>query len=131
VGRPVVPAVSLVAVLALATVALTVGSLAYWVRADADARGFQRPDRIAAWAVLVSPHLLYYLAVTRRNGERTDPLGRGEHVAGTLALASVTALLVGAVVSPPDPFTQVRYWLGGTAALLPVAYVALSRQGAE
>jgi sec-independent protein translocase protein TatC len=131
VGRPVVPAVSLVAVLALATVALTVASLAYWVRADASARELERPGRLSTWVVLFAPFLLYYVAVTRRNGERTRPLGRAEHVAGTLALASVTALLVGAVVSPPDPFTQVRYWLGGTAALVPVAYVALSRQGAE
>jgi sec-independent protein translocase protein TatC len=125
------PAVSLVAVLAVASFALTVASLAYWVRADASARGLERPGRLSTWVVLFAPFLLYYVAVTRRNGERTRPLGRAEHVAGTLAVASVTALLVGAAISPPDPLSQVRYWLGGTVAVLPVAYVALSRQDAE
>ncbi|WP_135303110.1 hypothetical protein [Haloarcula amylovorans] len=100
---------------------VTVGSVALWVALDAATRDGARPW---LWGLLAIPTysvfpLTRYLL--RRQHERTRPPGRWYVASRTVALGSLVSFLVAAVVSPPDPVTQVYYWLGA----FPVAILVL------
>ncbi|WP_227352707.1 twin-arginine translocase subunit TatC [Haladaptatus salinisoli] len=51
----------------------------------------------------------------------------GEHAVKTVLLALLLAFVAGAVLTPPDPFTQVLYVVPLFLVALPVAHFALKR----
>lgn len=119
------------------TIALSTGlvlsamvSLAGWVSLDARARGSDRPG---VWAVLTLPPLSliglpWYLFYGRaRLGERTASPARLERLIGTWTTAALGALLLGTLVSPPDPLTQTRYIPVAFLVTLPVGYLVVYR----
>lgn len=109
-------------------VGLTGGSVSLWVYLDATARQLSWP---VLWAALSGPvlgMLLYYLAVTRPRHERVRRGGRRERLAGATATACLTAMIAAAVIAPPDPFTQVRYWIGAVVVAAPPAYYLVYRE---
>ena len=94
------------------TVVILVGNLVaigYWARAEAAAR-----DGSALWTfVMLSSGygLVYYVWVryVRNNWEaRSQPADRRERLVTAYSVAVLLAFVVGAFISPPDPFTQVR-----------------------
>ncbi|WP_227375438.1 hypothetical protein [Haladaptatus halobius] len=50
-----------------------------------------------------------------------------EHAVKTVLLALFLALVLGGILSPPDPFTQIFYAIPLFLAMLPVAHFALKR----
>lgn len=94
------------------TVVIFVGNLVaigYWARAEAAAR-----DGSALWTfVMLSSGygLVYYVWVryARNNWEtRSRPADRRERLVTAYSVAVLLAFVVGAFVSPPDPFAQIR-----------------------
>jgi sec-independent protein translocase protein TatC len=100
-------------------------SLGYWAAADATARGSSRPRLVALTTVIPPFGLHYYLFQRRKLGARQHPPSRRERLAMTWTAAGVTAFGLGAVVSPPDPFTQIRYFLGLFPVCLVLAYFTI------
>ncbi|UPM41746.1 DUF7534 family protein [Halocatena salina] len=107
--------------------------LGYWIHADATARG---SDSALSWAIGSVATLLgtvAYFLYRHKIGGRSEPASRRERIAGTVVFAQLFALVLGAKLSPPDPFTQLlqlpplvvvgllpAYWLvwrGGYARL--------------
>jgi cell division protein FtsW (lipid II flippase) len=91
-------------------------SLFYTVAADAKARG---SDAWLSWgitAVFVPFGPGLYLLYRSQIGERTASLTDRERLAGTGSITFLVAFVSGAVLSPPDPFTQLLY----TALSVPV-----------
>ncbi|WP_074654824.1 hypothetical protein [Haloarcula vallismortis] len=114
------------AALAVLVWATTVGSIGLWTYRDARARESRSPVLWAigiVFALLVFPYYLY------RRGSRTHPPERLDHVLVTLASAGVGAFVAGAVLSPPDPISQVYYLPTAFAGLLPAAYLLIYRGG--
>lgn len=84
--------------------ATTVGSIGLWTYRDARARESGSP---VLWAVgLVFALVLFPLYFYLRRPERNTPPARLDRGLATLASSGVSAFLVGAVFSPPDPITQ-------------------------
>lgn len=108
---------------------VTLLSMSYWVSRDAAARGSSSPFLWGVSAALGGIVGLYYLFVYRPGRERSAPPTRGERVAGTVIVADVAAMFVGAFLAPPDPFTQLVWWLRTFVPLLPVAYLLVYRRG--
>ncbi|WP_227353078.1 DUF7534 family protein [Haladaptatus salinisoli] len=74
---------------------------------------------------------LYYFIRYRHLHERQRPPTRGNRIALTLALSSLSTTIASAILAPPDPFTQVLYRLAAFAVALPVAYLLVYRQQPE
>jgi len=102
-------------------------SLGYWAAADATARGSSRPRLVALTTVVPPFGLPYYLFRRRKLGPRQRPPSRRERLAVTWTAAGVTAFVLGALVSPPDPVTQVRYFTVLFPVSLPAAYLLVGR----
>lgn len=101
----------LLAVTIALTVVIYVGflvALAYWARAEAGARS---GSVLSTFLFLhVGYGLVYYVWVRYVQNDwesRTEPADRREQLATAYSIAVLLALVVGAVVTPPDPFTQV------------------------
>ena len=103
-----------------------------WVNFDAHARGSDHPG---FWGVLVPVSgvvLLYYLLWWRRGRSRRYPASKWERAAATVAVAGLAGLVVGSLVSPPDPTSQLTVWPIAFAGCLPVAcWVVRRRFGAS
>lgn len=115
------PVWSVVWVLAVAVI------VSRWVYADARARGSSVP---ALWAVSFLPVVfvqVWYVGVYRRRNERVRPRTSGERWTAVAALAAVLSALVAGIVAPPDPVTQLVYWVPSFVAAVPVSAV-LSRR---
>lgn len=105
-------------------------SLLAWVYRDARARGTDRPWH---WTTLATPPLgvvglPWYLY--RRHGhlpDRIEPPARLDRLLATVVSAGLVAILLGPVLSPPDPFSQIVWLSVGFVALLPPAYVLVYR----
>jgi sec-independent protein translocase protein TatC len=116
------PTLALAAAVALAVVG-AYAALVYWVYSDATARGSERPG---AWAFAVAafaPVLLVYLLRRGAVGDRTDPETDRERLARVLATAVLLSWVVTAVLSPPDPVTQLYYAGGAIAVTVPLGYL--------
>lgn len=110
------------------TTALTAG---IWVSRDAEARGSSIPN-LWGLASVLGPGLVLYpgvLLVSGKFGERRSPPEATDRAAGTWTVAGVAAVLVGAVLSPPDPIAVAFGGLATFAVALPVAYLLVFRRG--
>lgn len=99
-----------------------------WVNFDAHARGSDRPGFWGVLAPVSGVVLLYYLLWWRPGRARRYPPSRWERVAATVAVAGPAGLVVGSLVSPPDPISQLTVWPVAFAGCLPVAYWAVRRR---
>lgn len=121
---------SLLAYAALfAMAAVTLLAVPAWVSRDAAARGSSAPTLWGWAAVLGGVVGLYYLFVYAPRRERSTPPAAGERAAAATVVADVAAMLVGATLAPPDPYTQAVWWLGAFLLLLPVSYLLVYRRG--
>ncbi|WP_246022853.1 hypothetical protein [Halosimplex halophilum] len=103
--------------------------LAYWARSEARAKGSSTLDIFLYMQLAVGVVHYWYVRFGRGDsGPRDSPPTRRERLAGTYAMAVVAGFVVGAVVSPPDPITQVLYFpplfVGSFAAAWLVSSVA-------
>ncbi|MFD1586189.1 hypothetical protein ACFR9U_04290 [Halorientalis brevis] len=104
-------------------------SLASWVAADAAARGSAQPRTWAVAAVFTPIGLPYYLYKRRQLSPRSRPPTHRERWAATWASAGVVSFLIGALVSPPDPSTQILTWTGLFPICLLLAYLTIVHNG--
>ena len=93
-----------------------------WVNLDARARGSRYPAVWGVFAPLSGIILFYYLLWWRRGRPREWPPGWVERAAATVVVAGLGGLVVGSLVSPPDPVSQLTTWPVAFAGCLPVAY---------
>ncbi|WP_436907114.1 DUF7534 family protein [Halosimplex marinum] len=103
--------------------------LAYWARSEARAGDSSTLNVFLYFATAVGAVHYWYVRFVRGDSDpREAAPSRRERLAGTYATAVVVAFLVGAVVSPPDPVTQVVYFpplfVGSFAAAWLVSSVA-------
>lgn len=97
--------------------------IAYWVYRDATRRGIDRADAWGVGMLLMGPAnpfgLAYYLLARPRADETTEPPTRLDRLVRNVVIASLLTVAVGAVVAPPDPYTQ----LYAASIALPVVVV--------
>lgn len=114
------------------TVVIFVGNLAalgYWAREEAAAR-----DGSVVWTFVVLSTgygLLYYVWVryVRDDWEsRTGPADRRERLVTAYSLAVLLAFVAGALVTPPDPVTQVLALPPLFAGSFAVSYLFVTRR---
>ena len=98
-----------------------------WVNFDAHARGSDHPRFWGGVAPVSGIVLAYYLLWWRPGRTRRYPPSRWERVAATVAVAGPAGLVVGSLVSPPDPMSQLTVWPVAFACCLPVAYWVVGR----
>lgn len=103
----------------LAGVWLAVG---IWIALDARARGSTRPMSWAIFGLLPGIGLLLYLIWWRRGHDRQHPPSTYERGSEIIAAAGIGWFFIGAIVSPPDVFTQLSVWLIVFLCCLPLAY---------
>ena len=99
-----------------------------WVNFDAHARGSDHPG---IWGVLAPRSgvvLFCYLLWWRRGRSRERPAARPERVAAVVVVAGLCGLVVGSLVSSPDPASQLTVWPVAFAGCLPVAYWVVGRR---
>ncbi|WP_435094888.1 hypothetical protein [Halorubrum sp. N11] len=102
------------------------------VSRDAAARGVSEPRRslLSVGAALFPvPVFAAYILFASRIGERGEPVPRVDRIAGWLAASAGIAVLNGALFSPPDPVTQLRYAAGLFVALAVLLYIPAFRRG--
>ncbi|MFB6139980.1 MAG: hypothetical protein ABEJ26_06050 [Halosimplex sp.] len=105
-------------------VLLDLVALVYWVRCEARARGSSTFDVLLYLFLVVGVVHYWYVRFVRGDaGPRESPPTRRESLAGTYALAMVVAFVVGAAVTPPDPFTQVLWFPPLFAVAFAVAFL--------
>ncbi|WP_123536089.1 hypothetical protein [Halosimplex salinum] len=101
--------------------------LAYWAHCEARAKGSSTFDVfLYMFVVLGVVHYWYVRFVRGDSGPREYPPTRRERLAGAYSMAVVVAFLVGATVSPPDPLTQVLYFVPLFAGSFVVASLVAS-----
>ena len=114
------------------TVAIFVGNLVamgYWAREEAAAR-----DGSVLWtfvALFTVYGLIYYVWVRYVRGDwesRSEPADRREQLVTAYSLALVLAFVVGALVTPPDPVTQVLALPPLFAGSFVVSYLFVTRR---
>ena len=124
----------LVGVAFVLTVVLFVGNLValgYWAREEARAR-----DGSLLWtfvALFTVYGVIYYVWVRYVRGDwesRTAPADRREQLVTAYTLAVVLAFVVGALVTPPDPVTQVLAFPPLFAGSFVVSYLFVTRRSA-
>ncbi|SDJ30272.1 hypothetical protein SAMN05216226_10242 [Halovenus aranensis] len=108
---------------------LMVFSLGLWVIRDARTRGSKQPYTWALVSVFTPIGLPYYLYKRYRNVglEKRETTRRVDRVLATWASASLGAFLLAAVLTPPDPFSQIRVMLIVFLVFLPGAYLLVYR----
>lgn len=128
VERPgVFPALTPAVAFGAALVVFVWAAMGAWVNFDARARGSRRPAIWGVFAPLSGIVLCYYLLWWRRGRSREWPPGRAERAAAVVVVAGLGGLIVGSLVSPPDPASQLTTWPVAVAGCLPVAYWAVRR----
>ena len=90
-----------------------------WVNSDARARGSSYPAVWGVFAPLSGIVLGYYLLWWRRGRPRERPPDRVERAAATAVVAGLGGLVVGSLVSAPDPTSQLTVWPVAFACCLP------------
>ncbi|GAA0543194.1 hypothetical protein ABNG02_00775 [Halorubrum ejinorense] len=93
-----------------------------WVAFDARAHGSAHPALWAVLAPLSGVVLLYYLLWFRRGRARERPATRPERAAAVVVVAGLGGLVVGSLVSSPDPAAQLATWPVAFVCCLPVGY---------
>lgn len=93
-----------------------------WINFDAHARGSDYPAFWGVFAPISGVVFLYYLLWWRRGRPREWPPGRVERATATVVVAGLGGLVVGSLVSPPDPVAQMTVWPVAFACCLPLAY---------
>ena len=99
-----------------------------WANFDAHARGSDYPTFWGVFAPLSGIVLFYYLLWWRRGRSREYPPSRWEQSAAAVGLAGIGGMIVGSLVSPPDPVSQLTVWPVAFACCLPVAYWLVGRR---
>ncbi|MDB2261352.1 hypothetical protein PM035_10685 [Halorubrum ezzemoulense] len=99
-----------------------------WVNLDAHARGSDYPAVWGVFAPLSGIVLFYYLLWWRRGRSREYPPSRWERATAIVAVAGPAGLVVGSLVSPPDPISQLTVWPVAFAGCLPAAYWVVGRR---
>ncbi|WP_247730519.1 hypothetical protein [Halovivax limisalsi] len=112
------PVVAIGAFFPIVLVAVTTGWLVYQ---DAAARDASNPlSRAVSAGLLPVPSGIQYYWNRRDLGPRESSVSDAERYAGVLWFVGVLALLAGAVLSPPDPFSVGLYAI---YSVLPAAIV--------
>lgn len=107
------------------TVGLAGLCLCYAIAADANARGVD-----ASFFTYLSPiAALAYLLRRRNLPRRTEPADRRERLAGSFGIGVVTAVIVGGIVSPLDPFSLMLYAGALIVVCVPLAFVCCYEPG--
>jgi hypothetical protein len=106
-------------------------ALVYAVIADAAARGSRVPTLRGISTVILAPLLVLYLLSYRRRHDRTEPVDGREQIARTVAIGGVLATAVTALVTPPDPFSQLVTFPLVLAGSLPIASLFVYREVRE
>jgi sec-independent protein translocase protein TatC len=107
-------------------------ALGYWAREEAAAR-----DGSVFWtfvALFTVYGVIYYVWVRYVRGDwesRTEPADRRERLVTAYTLALVLAFVVGALVTPPDPVTQVLSLPPLFAGAFVVAYLFVTRRSVD
>jgi len=99
-----------------------------WVSFDARARGSNYPAVWGVFAPVSGIVLAYYLLWWRRGRSRARPPSRWERSAAAVAVAGVGGMILGSLVSPPDPAAQLTVWPVAFACCLPVAYWVVEKR---
>lgn len=105
-----------------------VGSLLSWIFLDAKARGSDKADWWAMTAWFLVPALVYFVWSRRTLGQRATAPSHTERLLGTVGTGFVIAFLSAGVLSPPDPFTQIYYWIGSLPIGLVLGYLFVWRE---
>lgn len=96
---------------------------------DARARGSDSPSTWGGLCGWIPILLIVYLLYRPRIGGRTEPAGRRERLAGSIGLGFLLSFLAGAVLSPPDPFSQLLWFAGSAPLGVLVGYLLVWRRG--
>ena len=99
-----------------------------WVALDARARGSNYPGVWGVFAPFSGIVLAYYLLWWRRGRSRARPPSRPERTAATVVVAGIGGMIVGSLVSPPDPTSQLTVWPAAFACCLPVGFWLVERR---
>jgi hypothetical protein len=83
----------------------------YWTYLDATARGSGSPSQWAIGCVVIPFLLIGYLLYRSKIGGRKEPASQRERLVGTLVVAHMVSVLGAVFLLPPDPFTQLLYYL--------------------
>ncbi|WP_321169256.1 hypothetical protein [Halorubrum sp. LN27] len=111
-----------IVVLGMALFLFVLMATGVWINFDAHARGSDYPAFWGVVAPLSGVVLLYYLLWWRRGRSREHPPSRWERSAAAVAVAGIGGMIVGSLVSPPDPIAQMIVWPFAFVCCLPVAY---------
>lgn len=82
---------------------------------------------IVFYVVMVASIVLTDFAVVFA---KRAPETRRERLAATTALATFGSFLVGGVLAPPEPFSQILWSLGGLMVTVPVAHLYVTHAAA-
>ncbi|WP_435155882.1 DUF7534 family protein [Haladaptatus sp. DFWS20] len=115
----------------LAMYVVTVLSVNYWVYSDATARGSSFPSFWSISSIFFWLPALYYLIRYRHLHERQRPPTRGNLIAQTFAISSLSATVVATFFAPPDQFTRTLFVPACFAVTLSVTYVLVYRRQYE
>ncbi|AQL41691.1 hypothetical protein BV210_02715 [Halorientalis sp. IM1011] len=80
-------------------------STGVWTYYDASSRNAVYAGSIATIVTVFVPAVLVYLYYRNRIGPRTQNRSTAENVAGAIAVGSLTAVILGQFVAPPDAGT--------------------------
>ncbi|SFL09314.1 hypothetical protein SAMN04487950_2407 [Halogranum rubrum] len=100
-------------------------ALSYAISADARARGVRFPTVLGVAAAVFGLVALIYLIFRDNFGPRAYRASKWERIAWTYFGAMMVAMMLGAILSPPDPFTQARQFPIFLVATLPFAYLVV------
>lgn len=95
---------------------LTGVAVGAWTYFDAESRNAVYATHIAVIVAVILPAILAYLYYRDRIGPRAHEQRPVQKVAGAIGSGSAFALLLGGVLTPPDPFASAYY----TASLVPI-----------
>ncbi|MBZ6496455.1 hypothetical protein [Natrinema longum] len=122
------PWAALALVIGLVLLSSTV-CLCYAIGTDANARG-ANGIAWAMFAILLLPIAIpAYGAYRTRLPARDEPPGSTERRLGAFGIGTTTAFVVSALVSPPDPFTQLLYVVPLVVVFVPLAAVVCYEPG--
>jgi len=98
-------------------------AVGYWVYRDAALRGSTHP---VGWAVasVVGFQIVpvIYLFARERIGPRSESPSRFDRTLGAVAVGVVVVFVIGALFTPPDPFSQVAFATPAVLVVIPAAY---------
>ncbi|WP_256393397.1 hypothetical protein [Natronoarchaeum rubrum] len=95
----------------------------YWVYRDAALRGSTNPLGWAIASVVGFQFVpIIYLYYRERIGPRSEPPSRFDRTLNATVVGIVVVFIVGALVTPPDPFSQVAFATPAVLVAIPAAY---------